>query len=204
MSYGVLIAAYIDRHLSGPNLRRILRRPRLAWYLGSMLLGVVRHNLLAILFGTLCSAVPNFFLSSGNLSESFNPVVFVVVVSLLSLFAYVLLSTNSYKTHLHRFLSVVLLGVPWDGSLTLIHQGFLLNQHVMATLNLRRLPWFALFLIPFIPLLLAALITVPFGEVVLIPLGLMLFPYTSSLFYVSFRDIYLGVAENSPAKAERR
>jgi len=69
---------------------------------------------------------------------------------------------------------------------------------------LRRLPWFALFLIPFIPLLLTGLIVVPFGEVVLIPLGLMLFPYASSLFYVSFRDIYLGVAENSPAKAERR
>lgn len=91
------------------------------------------------------------------------------------------------------------MGVSWAASEVLVLQGYSLNLEVLSKLNLARNPLSILALV-----VIAGLAFTPFGDTILALLGVALFPFVSSLLYVSFRDIYLGVTENSPAKVPER
>ena len=114
------------------------------------------------------------------------------------LLCYLTIFNRSFEFHIHRFLATLLLDVSWDGSAVLVQRGFLLNRAALTVAS-ERFGFTATTM-----LLTGVLIYVPFGSALLIPLGVVIFPLVSSLLYVSFRDIYLGIAENSPVKAPER
>ena len=201
---GVLIAAYADRRLKFGDLLRALRGPEPRRYTLRVLPHTVWHNgflvLISGIIGVIGIISPLFI---GVIGSAPIPFPAATVPGLLSLsvfgligFAMHVFTTNDHPaTHLHRFLIMALLNVSWEGSAVLIARGYLLNFKTMERLRSNFMPPYAMLMLFYF---------IPFGDVLLTIAGLVVFPFGSSLLYVSFRDIYLGVAENNPVRAPER
>lgn len=203
VSYGVLIAAYADRRVSRKALLHAPAQTQNGRYTGRTTIILVRRIPLFILImgatGVYTHPLFRGPQERSLLLTSLPLALFIFAFSVLGLLIYLALVTRDPKTHIHRFLATVLLDVSWEGSEVLVCQGYNLNRTSLTRLNLGGS---SLALVAVASTLVLTLF--PLGEVFMVLLGVVLFPVVSSLFYVSFRDIYLGVAENSPVKTEHR
>ncbi len=205
VGWGVGVAAYADRHISWQALIGTRYFSDCWQYLRRSLPLVIRNNL--FIFISHIVGTGTGFLLVRNLDfgtsppPPMNPVLIVLAVVFFTggnaLLVQNLLANRWGETHIHYLLASVLLGFNWQESRILVRWGYLLNREPLQRLSSVgvSLALFAVILMAvFVPLLGTAVAAV----------GLILFPLASSLFYVSFRDIYLGVAENIPVRSEKR
>ena len=193
-SYGVLIAAYADTRLSGKRLWLALGSSRYYLYVGRTILELLWRS--RIFVGLLILGSIYVSLRPSSSAQLILPAfLYIFALGALSFFVYFALTKDDFETYSHRFLGVVTLALSWEESAILVHQGHELNRTSLKQLYMGG------FLSTLIGL---ALTLFPLGRAFLIVFGVVVFPLVSSVLYISFRDIYLGVAENSPAKAEQR
>lgn len=194
INYGVMIAAYTDRQLSGKELWRALRSPRPWLYTGRTILAFFRKNLVVLSVSVIGS-----FLASRTTDPSGQLLIPALLIGFLlgglGLFVYLTLVVRDVETSSHRFLASVRLNLSWEASATLIFQGYKLNQAAIKQLYRRGAT---------VSLVGLGMALFPLGQAAVVILAVILFPLASSVLYVSFRDIYLGVAKNSLARAEQR
>ena len=195
---GVYLAAYADQRIS----RRTLLRPgAMVWswrYLVRTFPKVVRHNVVTIIFGFLAQIVAFTITRSGDLflpdstsaGSLFVLPLVVFYVSFGSLLTQNLFMNQHPSTHIHRLLATTLLELSWDESEILVLRGYSLNVGVLWPLSGG--PHSLL-----VALVVFLLALIPVAGTFVVAVGFVLLPLVSCFYYVSFRDIYLGVAENA-------
>ncbi len=193
-SYGVLIASYADTRLSGKQLWLALGNFRFYLHIGRTIVKLLWRS--RIIGGLLIlSSIYVSFRPSPSVQLIGPAFLYIFALGALSFFVHYALTKDDFETYSHRFLAVVTLALSWEESGVLIHQGHELNQTPLKQVYMGGF---------FLTLVGLVLFFFPVGRAFLIVLGVFLYPLVSSFLYVSFRDIYLGVAENSPDKAKQR
>jgi len=203
VALGTLLAAHADGRLTRTQLGRHLIRPQLlVQYARRSLSWLIRHRL-GFLLGFALASFTFLLLvlllgqpDSVTTGNARLPVFHLLGLGLLSLIFFDGIFNDAPATHIHRFLSTVLLELDWDASEVLVRTGHELNGVIMTTLHM-----FSSF---GLVVLYSSLLAIPLGEVWRTVATLLLLPFAACFYYVSFRDIFLRVAENTPQRVPLR